>query len=57
MKRFYFTNENAENVCNDHIGNIRGARTVAQKIANERQETIYINTCDPDEIADVIWPD
>ncbi len=57
MKRFYFTNEGAENVCNDHIGNIRGARTVAQRIANERQETITINDCDTEEMVDFIYPD
>lgn len=57
MKRFYFTNEDAENVANDHIGNIRGARTVAKKIANERRETITINDCDTEEMVDFIYPD
>jgi len=57
MKRFYFTNEDAENVANDHIGNIRGARTVAKRIANKRQETITINDCDTEEMVDFIYPD
>ena len=56
MKRFYFTNEDAENVANDYIGNIRGARTVAQRIANKRQETITINDCDTEEMVDFIYP-
>ena len=34
-KRFYFMNGNDENIANDHIGNIRGARTVAKRLANE----------------------
>lgn len=55
--RYYFTNDECENVCADHLGNIRGARTKAQKIANERGEIIYINSCSPDEIVDVIYPD
>lgn len=57
MKRFYFTNEDAENVANDYIGNIRGARIVAQRIANKRQETITINDCDTEEMVDFIYPD
>ena len=57
MKRFYFTNEDAENVANDHIGNIWGARTVAQRIANKRQETIIINDCDTEDMVDFIYPD
>jgi len=57
MKRFYFTNVDGDNVANDHIGNIRGARTAARKIANERQKTITINDCDTDEMVDFIYPD
>ena len=57
MKRFYFTNEAAENLANDYIGNIRGARTVAQRIANKRQETITINDCDTEDMVDFIYPD
>lgn len=57
MKRFYFTNEYAENVYNDHIGNILGARTVAKMITNERQETIIINDCGTEEMLDFIYPD
>lgn len=57
MRRFYFTNEDTENVANDYCGNIRGARTYAQKIANERNETIIINDCWTDEIEDYVDPD
>lgn len=57
MRRFYFTNEDTENVANDYCGNIRGARTYAQKIANERNETIIINDCWTDEIEDFVDPD
>lgn len=57
MRRFYFTNDDAENVANDYCGNIRGARTYAQKIANERNETIIINDCRTDEIEDFVYPD
>lgn len=56
-RRFYFTNENGDNIENDYIGNIRGARTYAQKIANERQETITINDCISDDMVDFIYPD
>lgn len=56
-RRFYFTNENGDNIANDYIGNIRGARTYAQKIANERQETITINDCISDDMVDFIYPD
>ena len=57
MRRFYFTNNDAENVANDYCGNIRGARTYAQKIANERNEMIIINDCWTDEIEDYVEPD
>ena len=57
MKRFYFTNDNAENIMNDHFGNIRGARTKAQKYANENNETVTINDCETDEMIDFIYPD
>lgn len=56
-RRFYFTNDNADNIANDYIGNIRGARTYAQKIADERNETITINDCSSDEMIDFIYPD
>ena len=56
MKRFYFTDEECENVAKDHTGNIRGARTKAEKLANELQKIIYINDCETDDIVDVIFP-
>ena len=42
---------------NDHCGNIRGARTKAQKYANENNETVIINDCETDEMIDFIYPD
>lgn len=57
MKRYYFTNENADNIANDYIGNIRGARREAQKIANETGEYVVINDCYTDEMVDFIYPD
>ena len=57
MRRFYFTNDDAENIMNDHIGNIRGARAKAQKYANENDETVIINDCFTDEMVDFIYPD
>ena len=57
MKRFYFTNENADNIMDDHIGNIRGARTKAQKYANENNETVIINDCKTDDMIDFIYPE
>ena len=56
-KRFYFTNENAENVASDYIGNIRGARTVAKKIANELGEEVTINDCETEDMVDFVYPD
>lgn len=56
MKRFYFTNYDEAAVANDHLGSIRGARRVAQKLANELHETIYINDCSTEDILDVIEP-
>lgn len=55
MKRFYFTDEEGNNIINDHIGNIRGARTKAKKYAEEHNETVYINDCETDDIIDVIF--
>lgn len=57
MRRFYFTNEDMNDVADDYCGNIRGARTYAQKIANERHETIIINDCRTDNIEDFVDPD
>ena len=60
MRRFYFTSDShcdGDNPCNDHCGNIRGARTIAQKLANELDETVYINDCETGDIVDCIEPD
>jgi hypothetical protein len=60
MRRFYFTSENhcdGDNPCDDHCGNIRGARTIAKKLANELGETVYINDCEICDIEDCIEPD
>lgn len=57
MKRFYFTNDNTDNIMYDHCGNIRGARTKAQAYSNEYNETVYINDCETEDIVDVIFPD
>lgn len=59
MKRYYFTTESSapDSCINDHCGNIRGARTKAQKYANEQAETVYINDCETEDIVDVIFPD
>lgn len=56
MRRFYFTNEDADNIINDHCGNIRGARRVAQDYADEHNETVFINDCVTEDIVDVIHP-
>lgn len=58
MKRYYFTtiNSEGESICNDHIGNIRGARTVAQKYSNQLNECVYINECETEDIIDVVYP-
>lgn len=59
MRRYYFETESSapDSVCNDHCGNIRGARTIAQKVANELGETFYINDCETNDIVDCIEPD
>ena len=59
MRRYYFDTESSapDSVCNDHCGNIRGARTIAQKVANELNETVYINDCETNDIVDVVEPD
>ena len=56
-RRFYFTNEEAENIMNDYIGNIRGARSRAQFYADLFGEIIYINDCGTEDIVDVIFPE
>ena len=57
MKRFYFTNEECDNIMYDHLGNIRGAITKAEKYAKEHNETVYINDCETDDIVEVIFAD
>lgn len=56
MKRFYFTNENFENVGNDHVGNLRGAKTQAQKIADEIGESVTVNDFDTEDIICFVYP-
>lgn len=56
-RRFYFTNDEAENIMYDHIGNIRGARSKAKFYANLTSETVYIIDCETEDIVDVIFPD
>lgn len=56
-KRFYFTNENGDNIANDHIGNIRGARTKAKQLANELGQEVCINDCETDDMLDWAYPD
>ena len=56
MRRFYFTNEEGANIADDYIGNIRGAIKIAQKIADESNETITINDCNTDEMIEFIYP-
>ena len=55
MKRYYFTDYDGENIMDDHLGNIRGARKKAEQYAEEHHINVYINTMDPDEIVDVIF--
>ena len=57
MKRYYFTDYEGENVMYDHVGNIRGARTKAQKYANKSRKYVFINDCETDAIVDVVYPD
>lgn len=56
-RRFYFTNEEAENIMYDHIGNIRGARSKAKFYADLSGEIVYINDCETEDIVDVIFPE
>lgn len=49
MKRYWFSALEKGIAFNDHIGNIRGARTKAQKIANAEQISVCIN-CGEDMI-------
>ena len=55
-KRFYFMNGNDENIANDHIGNIRGARTVAKRLANELGEYVIIIDWKGD-VVEFVYPD
>lgn len=58
-RRFYFMTDSSspDSVCNDYIDNIRGARTYAQKVANEIGEIVSINDCETDNIEDFAYPD
>ncbi len=56
MKRYYMTAESADDELYEHQGNIRGARKIAQKLANERKETIFINDVETEDIVDCAFP-
>ena len=56
MKRFYFTNENGDDIVGDYRGNIRGARRAAQNYADKHNETVSINDCETEDIVDVVFP-
>ena len=56
-KRFYFTNENGDNIGNDHIGNIRGAKAAAKRLANEFNCEVCINDCETEDMLDFVYPD
>jgi len=56
-RRFYFTNENGDNIGNDHIGNIRGAKTAAKRLANELNCEVCINDCETEDMLDFVYPD
>lgn len=59
-KRYYFTTDtyvDGENPCFDHIGNIRGSRALAKKVANEIKEVVYINDCETEDMVDCVFPD
>ena len=54
-QRFYFTNEDGDNIMNDHIGTVKGAITKAQKYADNHGCDVYVNSCCPDEIVEVVF--
>lgn len=56
-RRFYFTNDEAEDIMYHHIGNIRGARSKAKFYVSLTGETVIINDCESDEIVEVISPE
>lgn len=56
-KRYYFTNENGDNIGNDHIGNIRGAKTAAKRLANKLNCEVCINDCEIEDMLDFVYPD
>lgn len=57
MKRYYMTAESADDELYEHQGNIRGARSIAQKLANDRNETVFINDVVTEDIVECVWPD
>ena len=57
MKRYYLTAESAGDELYEYQGNIRGARSIAQRLANERNETVFINDVETEDIVDCVWPD
>lgn len=57
MKRYYMTAESADGELYEHQGNVRGARSIAQKLANDRNETVFINDVETEDIVECVWPD
>lgn len=51
------TSESADDELYEHQGNIRGARKIAKRIANERTETVFINDVRTEDIVDCVFPD
>lgn len=50
------TAESADDELCEHQGNIRGARSIAQRLANDRNETVFINDVTTEDIVDCVWP-
>ena len=55
MRHFWFTDENADNIMDDHRGNVRGAIKRAEEYLTEHPEcdTVYIN--EGEEIIECVW--
>ena len=55
MMRYYFTDEEGNEVISNHIGNIRGARKKARQATKQFNSNIYINDCETENIVDVVF--
>lgn len=51
------TAESADDELYEHSGNIIGARKIAQRLANKRKETVFINDVETEDIVDCVFPD